>query len=74
MRVLEKENKVDQSKAVISSGTERGKKVELKEELQRNISPDNTIFRIIQNCNTFQEPFHYKEALFQEKLSCLEYQ
>ena len=26
VRVLDKENKVDQSKAVISSGTERGKK------------------------------------------------
>ena len=37
VRVLDKENKVDQSKAVISSGTETGKKVWLKEELHKNI-------------------------------------
>ena len=37
VKVLDKENKVDQSKAVISSGTETGKKVWLKEELHKNI-------------------------------------
>ena len=42
MRVLSKENKVDQSKAVILSGTEREKKVWLKKELHKNILPDNS--------------------------------
>ena len=42
MRVLSKENKVDQSKAVILSGTERGKKVWLKKELHKNILADNS--------------------------------
>ena len=65
MRVLDKENKVDQDKAVISSGADRGKKVWLKEELHKNISLDNSKERHgIQTCNTFQEPFHYKEATF----------
>ena len=64
VRVLDKENKIDQSKAVISSGTESGKKVWLKEELH-NISPNNSKgHHGTQNCNTFQEPFHYKEATF----------
>ena len=67
MRVLDKENKVDQDKAVISSGADRGKKVWLKEELHKNISLDNSKERHgIQTCNTFQEPFHYKEALSRE--------
>ena len=65
VRVLDKENKVDQSKAVISSGTETGKKVWLKEELYKNISSNNSKERHgIQNCNTFQEHFHYKEVTF----------
>ena len=63
MRVVDKENKVDQNKAEISSGTERGKKVWLKQELHKNISPDNLKDHCgIQNCNTFQEPFHYNKA------------
>ena len=41
VKILDKENKVDQSKAVISSGIESGKKVWLKEELH-NISPNNS--------------------------------
>ena len=65
VKVLDKENKVDQSKAVISSGTETGKKVWLKEELYKNISSNNSKERHgIQNCNTFQELFHCKEATF----------
>ena len=65
MRVLDKESNVDQIKAVITSGTESGKKVWLKEELHKNISPDNSKeHHGIQNCNTFQEPFHNKEATF----------
>ena len=44
---------------MISSGTERGKKVWLKEELHKNTSPDNS-----KELNIFQEPFHYKEATF----------
>ena len=65
MRVLDKENKVDQSKAVTSSGVEKGKKVWLKGELHKNISPDNSKeHHGIQIFNTFQEPFHYKEATF----------
>ena len=51
--VLDKENKVDQSKAVISSGTERGKKTWLKEELHKIISPYNSKeHHGNQNCNT----------------------
>ena len=65
VKVLDKENKVDKSKAVISSGTERGKKVWLKEELHKIISADNSKqHHGIQNCYTFQEPFHYKEVAF----------
>ena len=65
MRVLEKENKVDQNKAVISSGAGRGKKVWLKEDLHKNTSLDNSKEQHgIQFCNTFPEPFHYKEATF----------
>ena len=67
MKVLDKENKVDQSKAVISLGAERGKKVWLKEDLHKNILADNlkqTKLFGIQNCNTFQKPFHYNEATF----------
>ena len=57
VRVLDKENKVDQSKAVISLGTEKG--------LHKNILPDNSKeHHVIQNCNTFQEPFCYREATF----------
>ena len=63
VRVLDKENKVDESKTVISSGTERGKNVWLEEELHKNISPDNSKEHYgIQNCNNFQELFRYKEA------------
>ena len=65
VRVLDKENKADQSKAVTSSGAEKGKEVWLKEELHKNVSPDNSKeHHGIQICNTFQEPFHYKEATF----------
>ena len=65
MRVLGKGNKVDQSKAVISSEIETGKKVWLKEGLHKNISPGNSKeHHGIQNCNTLQEPFHYKESNF----------
>ena len=70
VKVLDKENEVDQSKAVISSGTEREerereKKVWLNEELHKNISSnDSKEHHGIQNCNTFQEPFHYKEVAF----------
>ena len=65
VKVLDKENKVDKSKAVISSGTERGKKVWLKEELHKIISADNSKqHHGIQNCYTFQEAFHYKEVAF----------
>ena len=67
MRVLSKENKVDQSKAVILSGTERGKKVWLKEELHKNILPDNSKeHHGIQNYNPFQEPFVTKKPLLRE--------
>ena len=63
--VLCKENKVDQNKAVISSGTESEKKVFLKEDLHKNISPDNSKeHHGIRNCNTFKEPFYHKEATF----------
>ena len=37
----------------------------LKEGQYKNISPDNSKeHHGIQNCNTFQESFHYKEATF----------
>ena len=69
VRIVDKENKVDQSKAAILSGTESGKKVRLKEEL-RNISPNNSKeHHGIQNCNTFQKPFRYKEATFNRNYS-----
>ena len=56
VRVLDKENKVDQSKAVISSRSERAKKVWLKEEMQKHISPDNSKDHDgIRNCNTFSD-------------------
>ena len=59
VKLLDKENKIHQSKAVISLGTERGKKVWLKEELHKNISADNSKQHYgIQNCSTFQKPFH----------------
>ena len=65
MRVLDKENKVDQSKAVKSSGTKKGKKVWLKKELHKNILPDNSKeHHGTQICNTLQEYFHYTEATF----------
>ena len=55
---------------MISSGTESGKKVWLKEELHKNISPNNSKERHgIQNCSSFQEPFHYKEATFKRNYS-----
>ena len=64
VRVLDKKNKTYQSKAVISSGTESGKKVWLKEELHNISSNNSKEHHSIQNRNTFQESFHYKEATF----------
>ena len=53
VKVLDKENKVDQSKAVISSGPERERERERKEELHKIISPYNSKeHHGIQNCNT----------------------
>ena len=75
VRVLDKENNVDQSKAVISSGTETWKKVWLKEELHKNISSNNSKeHHDIQKLQYFSGTFSLQRSHFQENLSCLEYQ
>ena len=64
VRALDKENKVDKSKAVVLSGIEREKDV-AEEELHKNMSPGNSKkHHGIQTWNTFQEIFHCKKATF----------
>ena len=67
MRILDKENKVDHSKSIILSGTERGKKMWLKEELHKNILPDNSKeHHGVQDYYPFQETFVTKKPLSRE--------
>ena len=67
MRILDKENKIDHSKSIILSGTERGKKMWLKEELHKNILPDNSKeHHGVQDYYPFEETFVTKKPLSRE--------